>query len=169
MKKNAIYLLLVVLFMVSSFSLVHKFYVSVAQVEYNRDQESLQIILRVFIDDLEELLRQRYDQTIVLDQESKSTKDNKYIAAYLNQKINIEVNDQEKKFLFLGKEYEDDLLICYLEIENVPRLDSIVITNQILMDVFEEQQNIVHVKKGETRKSLILEKGKAMGVLNFSE
>jgi len=48
-------------------------------------------------------------------------------------------------------------------------LESLEISNQILMDLFEEQQNIVHVKKENNRKSLILEKRRDSGMLKFSE
>ena len=60
-------------------------------------------------------------------------------------------------------------MICFIEIENLKGLKSIEVTNELLMDMFEEQQNIVHVKKDEDRKSLILEKGKDTGMLKFSE
>ncbi|WP_108867105.1 DUF6702 family protein [Aquimarina aquimarini] len=153
----------------SSFAVVHKFYVSVTQVEYDKQEQSLQIVSRIFIDDIQELLRERYSDSISLDKDGESKDVDKYLSMYFDQKLTFQVNGKETSFVFIGKEYEDDLIICYLEIENITSLEAIKITNQILMDVFEEQQNIVHVKKENERKSLILEKEKSSGLLKFSE
>jgi len=166
MKKIITLFLLGILIVLSSF-IAHKFYVSVTQVEFNEEEQSLQIISRVFIDDIEELLRERYDNDITLDPNEENEKVDQYLKKYFDQKLEFVINQKATSFAFLGKEYEDDLVICYLEIENINSLETIQISNQILMDLFEEQQNIVHVKKGNDRKSLILEKGKNGGVLKF--
>ncbi len=166
MKKLIILFLPVICIALSSFA-AHKFYVSVTQVDYNEEEQSLQIISRVFIDDIEELLRERYDDNITLDPQEETAEVDQYLKQYFDQKLEFVINQKEASFVFLGKEYEDDLVICYLEIENISTLKTIQVSNQVLMDLFEEQQNIVHIKKGSDRKSLILEKGKNEGVLNF--
>ncbi|WP_299442116.1 DUF6702 family protein [uncultured Aquimarina sp.] len=167
--KKLLFIVSVLLISLSSFTALHKFYVSVTQIEYNQEQKSLQIISRIFIDDIEEVLRKRYDETIELVSETEETKVDQYLAKYLNQKLTITVNGEEMIFNFIGKEYDNDLVLCYLEVENVPPLKTITISNQALMDFFDEQQNIIHVKKGKKRKSLILEKEKDKGMLKFSE
>ncbi|TPN81656.1 DUF6702 family protein [Aquimarina algicola] len=153
----------------NSFTTVHKFYVSVTQIDYNEEQNALQMITRVFIDDIEELLKERYDTSISIDTKESDVKIDQYLNTYFNQKLSCIVNGQKVTFTFIGKEYEEDLMLCYLEIENINKLQSIEVSNEILMDVFEEQQNIIHVKKGKQRKSLILEKGNHSGLLKFSE
>jgi len=167
-KKAIGIVLFVIILGLSSFT-THKFYVSVTQIDYNPEQQSLELISRIFIDDLENLLQERYDAAIVLGLEEETPNVNEYLKKYLDQKLKIKVNDKKVPITFLGKEYEDDLIVFYLEVEKVVLLERIAISNEILMDVFEEQQNIVHVKKEKFRKSLILEKGKSEGLLNFSE
>ncbi|MDH7445043.1 DUF6702 family protein [Aquimarina sp. 2201CG14-23] len=159
----------VLLITLSSFTGLHKFYVSVTQIEYNQEQKSLQIISRIFIDDVEEVLRKRYDENIELVSKTEEAKIDQYLSTYLSQKLTINVNGEEVHFNFIGKEYDNDLVLCYLEVENVLSLETISVSNQALMDFFEEQQNIIHVKKGKKRKSLILEKEKDKGMLKFSE
>ncbi len=153
----------------SSFTAIHKFYVSVTEVEYNTNNKSLQIITRVFVDDIEDLLQERYSQSIHLDEDDETVNVNSYLQEYLKEKLVFLVNETEMTFTFIGKEYEDDLILCYLEIENISSLQTIEITNKVLMDLFEGQQNIVHVKDGKKRKSLILEKGRDTGMLKFSK
>ncbi|AXT60793.1 hypothetical protein D1816_10675 [Aquimarina sp. AD10] len=168
MKKTILFFLILGSITLSSYT-VHKFYVSVTQIEHNKEQQTLQIISRIFIDDIEDLLKTRYDESLTIDTTKDDPKLDEYLKKYLDQKIKIKVNDKDIAFNFLGKEYEDDLMICYLEVQNISSLEEINISNEVLMDVFEEQQNIVHVKKENQRKSLILEKGKSEGLLNFSE
>ena len=50
----------------------HEYYVSVTQIEYAEEQQSLQIISQIFINDFETLLRKRYDEKITLDSPNES-------------------------------------------------------------------------------------------------
>jgi len=151
-----------------AFTTVHKFYVSVTQVEYVKEKQSVQIITRIFIDDFEELLRKRYDENITLNVSKDESVIDTYIKKYLFAKIQIEINGDYKKLKFLGKEYEDDIMYCYLEIADVEFINSFRITNQLLFDVFEEQQNIVKTKINSKSKSFMLTPNNDSGVLNFN-
>ncbi len=163
--------LVILLFIISSYTTVHKFYVSVTQIDYNESKKSVEIISRIFIDDFEKLLKERYDESIELmnKDEEKEKNIDYYINVYLAQKLKIEINGKPIKYTFLGKQYDNDIMLCYLEIEGINSFDEITIENKVLMEVFEEQQNIIHVKKGKTRKSLILERENDRGLLNFSK
>jgi len=167
--KKLVFILTVLLIPLSSFTVLHKFYVSVTQIEYSEEQQSLQIISRIFIDDIEEVLRKRYDDAIVLVSEKDEIKINEYLDRYLRQKLKIVVNGREVAFSFIGKEYDNDLVLCYLEVTGISSLETITVSNLALMDFFDEQQNIIHVKKGDKRKSLILQKERDKGMLKFSE
>ena len=169
MKKIGLGGLLILTLVMFSFTAVHKFYVSVTQIEYVEEKGALQIITRIFIDDIEDLLQTRYDKAITLSPTKDSKMIDLYLEKYFNQKFKVKVNGKSLTYNFLGKKYEEDLMICFIEIENLKDLKSIEVTNEILMDLFEEQQNIVHVKKDDDRKSVILEKGKDTGMLKFSE
>ena len=50
------------------------------------------------------------------------------------------------------------MIVAYLELEDIPTFKSIELKNTILFDLFEKQQNIIHLKKGPNRKSFILRK-----------
>jgi len=139
-----------------AFASAHKFYVSVTQIDYIKDKQSVQIISRIFVDDFENLIRERYDNSIALEENSESEKVDLYIERYLKSKIKIKINDQDVTFHFIGKEYELDIMYCYLEIENVEEIKSFEVTNQILFDMFQEQQNIVRTNINSKQKSFML-------------
>ncbi len=166
--KNLKFALLLLMIPVLAFTAVHKYYVSVTKVEYVKDKESVQIISRIFIDDFEKLLRERYDQKITLDVEDELSTVNMYIERYLKDKLQISINGKPENFNFVGKEYEEDIIFCYLEIEGIKEIKNFEITNRILMDIFEEQENIIRTNINGKNKSLLLRKGNDKGVLNFN-
>lgn len=150
------YVLLLLVFGLMAFTTSHKFYVSVTQIDYIEDKQSVQIISRIFVDDFENLIRERYDNSIAFEENNESEKVDLYIERYLKSKIKIKINDQDVTFHFLGKEYELDIMYCYLEIENVEEIKSFEVTNQILFDMFQNQQNIVRTDINSKQKSFML-------------
>ena len=166
MKKYKI-LFLAIVFPLLSFTALHKYYVSVTEVEYVKEQKAVQITSRIFIDDFEKMLRERYDKDITLAIDDEKSTVNFYTKKYLKEKLKIMINEQEVEFKFLGKEYEDDIMISYLEIENIDIISSIKVANQVLFDVFPDQQNIVRFKINSKNKSFLLTKESDKGMLKF--
>jgi len=146
----------------------HKFYVSVTKIEYKENEKSLQMIARVFIDDFETLLRERYDENITLDEKNESKQIDVYSGKYFSEKFKVKLNNEEVTYTFLGKEYEDDIIYFYLEIDNVDKINSLEITNKIMFDLFEEQQNIIRTKIYSKNKSFILTSSNDKGMLKFN-
>ena len=160
-------LVLAIAFPLLSFTMMHKYYVSVTEVQYVESQKSVQIISRIFIDDFEKLLRERYDKDITLAIENEKPTVDYYIDKYIKDKFKIKINEQEVEIKFLGKEYEEDIMVNYLEIENVDEISKIHVVNRILFDVFPDQQNIVRFKVNSKNKSFLLTKENDKGMLKF--
>jgi len=161
--------ILIILFILASvsFTSAHKYYLSVTDIEYVKEKESVQIITRIFIDDFERLLRQRYDKNITLNVENESNNIDKYIEKYLTRKIKISINDNYKDLIFIGKEYKEDMVVCYLEIDNVNSIASFKITNNLLYDVFDDQKNMIKTHINSKHKNFILTKDDDKGYINY--
>ena len=162
------FVVLILLLPLLAYTTVHKFYVTVTQIEFIKEKQTVQIISRIFIDDFEALIRQRYDESITLDTSKEEILIDIYIERYLKEKIKIKINDSIKTLVFIGKEYEDDIVYCYLEIENIQSINSFEITSQILFDLFDEQQNIIKTNINSKTKSFILIPQNYKRVLNFN-
>lgn len=145
----------------------HEYYVSVTTIEYAKPQQSLQIISQIFIDDFEHVLQQRYDETVVLNDHNKSELVDVYISRYLKSKLKLWVNEKPVEFNFIGKEYKDDIVYCYLEVKDISLINSVKIKNTLLFDFFEEQQNIVRMKINDKNKSYLLVSDNDNCMLNF--
>ncbi len=166
MFKRSYLILLLPLF---AFVAVHKYYVSVTNVNYSEKEKTLQITSRVFIDDFDKLLKERYDITANLATKEENTTAETFIKKYLKAKFHITINDKEVVVNYIGREYDNDIIILYLEVENVDleKIKSVEIENNILTDMFSEQKNIVHFKFKEKKKSFVLIKESNKGMLKF--
>ena len=68
---------------------------------------------------------------------------------------------------FVGFEIENDVAWVYQEVIGVNFSSAIIISNKVLFDQFEDQQNLVHVSyRGET-KSVRLNRRKDIDKINF--
>ncbi|WP_445385590.1 DUF6702 family protein [Robiginitalea sp. IMCC44478] len=154
---------------VSVLSGLHKFYVSVTNVDYSEKDQAIQMISRVFIDDMEAVLLERYDFRARLATPNESAQANDYIEKYFKAKFKLTVNGKVKDYKFLGTRYENDLLICYMEVSGIEKtaLESVGIENEVLTDLFEEQKNLVHFNILGSKKSVVLIRGNNKGMLNF--
>jgi hypothetical protein len=145
----------------------HKFYVSTTKVEYVPNKESVQIITKIFIDDIEDVLQQRYNESITLATKKETERDAAFLEKYIVEKLKIKINGEEVPLRYLGKEYDIDVVKAYLEITGVKNVHSIEIENEVLFELFPEQQNIIHFKHGDYRRSLVLETNNPKEMLNF--
>ncbi|NAS29518.1 hypothetical protein GTQ40_00900 [Flavobacteriaceae bacterium R38] len=147
----------------------HKFYLSVTEINYSEKDKSIQLLSRIFIDDLEELLNDRYEIDLNLTSSNELENAEDYIERYVKSKILLKIDGKDVSYNFLGKEYDNDVIKCYLEIEDIDinSIETIEIENQLFFETFEEQQNIVHFKFKRKKKSFILIKENDKGLLNF--
>jgi hypothetical protein len=166
MKKTI--LLILALLPLLAFTAAHKFYVSATDIEYNEKQKSLQIISHVFTDDMEKLLQARYSDKLALVKGDEHPAADDYTEKYFNDKFRVSVNGKDRSINYIGKEYDKDQLLVYLEIEDVEPIKNIRVENAVLTDLFPEQKNVVKVAYNGKIKSLLLIRDDPSGTLKFS-
>lgn len=168
MTMKKIFALLLILVLASSFAKKdHETYLSVTEIEYKEDKNSLQIISRVFIDDLEDVLSKRYQQEISLSYKEDLEKNKAVMERYINKKLHITINGKKQPLKLLGSKFDADQIVMFIEGTNIQKFDKITVENLILTDLFDSQKNIVHVKKGEEIESMLLVKGNGSKTINF--
>ena len=149
-------ILILLLIPLVSFS-AHKYYLSLTQINFSPKSKSVQIIINVFMDDIETALNKDYDIDLQLTTEKELKENDVYFDKYLNEKLHFKVNTIDKKFNYNGKEYEGELVYFYLEIENINAIDQIAISNKILVKHFPKQENLIKSKVGKVNKSVLLD------------
>jgi len=148
-------------------AVAHKYYVSVTQIEYVKSKQTLQIITRIDVADLELALRERYDPSLTLTKAGEKASVNAFLKTYLEAKLDIKINTRDTNFDFVGKEYDNDQVICYLEINKVASIKTLEISNKVLFDKFSDQRNVLKIKINSERFNLVCAVRDDTQYLNF--
>ena len=143
---------------------IHPYYVSILEIDYRPDRAALQITMRVFTDDWQLMLNTHYDKTLRLDPDTDTEKVLTHSSDYFQQHLELNLNGTDVTPSVLGKEYQDDQLLLYLEIAGVAELQTLAVSNRILFAELEGQQNIVRIKTPTKRKSFLQSQGRARDV-----
>ncbi|MDO9038010.1 MAG: peptidase E, partial [Lutibacter sp.] len=77
---------------------------------------------------------------------------------YLSEHLLVSVNSKNQSFKYIGKEYDGDIVRFYVEISGIKEFKSIEITNNILINEFPDQKNIVKIKVKDFNKTFYLNK-----------
>jgi hypothetical protein len=147
---------------------VHPIHLSVSEINYSEKDKALQITSRIFLDDLEASIRnQRNDQELDVLEPGKGLTSKQLIADYVVKHFTVKLDGKIQKLNFLGFERDDPAVICYIEIENVKKFKTIEVRNEVIMDLYDDQSNIVHVTYKGPVKSFRLLRNKPLEILTF--
>jgi len=146
---------------------LHKEYFSLTKIDHNEKEQTLQITMRLFANDMDLALSKQFDQAIELGTEKEIADADILLETYLNQKFVIQINQERAVYQFIGKEFEKDAMYVYLEIKNITAIKEIEVSARMLQEEFPEQENIVKVNYKDVRRSLILTKQNDKGLLKF--
>jgi len=158
---------LIVLCLVLISSTVHKFYVSVTDVNFVQAKKEIQITSRYFIDDLNNSLEKKYKTKFYLGSAKESEEQVMLLKKYLVDNFTIRVNTKPKEMTFLTKEVEDDVLICYFKIKDVSKVNSLELKNTLFFDFISEQQHITHTQVGSIKRSILLTTDNPLELLKY--
>jgi hypothetical protein len=146
----------------------HPFHVSVIEVNHNAADKTLEISCKIFTDDFEKILAKNYNTKVDLinpvDKAPMDTLVKKYILSHLS----ISANGKPVSLHFLGFENDKEAAYGYIEVENVPVLNKINISTNMMYDQFEDQVNIMHVIVNGNRKSTKLNFPETEATIVFS-
>jgi len=145
----------------------HPFHVSMCEVRYNEEAQSLEIALKIFIDDLDLY----FDKVGVTDQYfgepgELATADS-LLTGYLNKVFSIRVDGKSKTKNYLGKEIDKGALWAYFEVKNVAPFKTFGCSNSLFFELFDDQQNIIQLTYQDETRSLLLQKRNPSDQLTF--
>jgi hypothetical protein len=153
--KRFLLFLIVCSLAISSFEM-HKFYVSVTQINFAQDKKTIQITSRIFIDDLNNTLEKKHKKKFYIGSTKETEEEIQLLKNYINENFSIKINGKSKSTLYLDKEIEDDVIIVYHVIRDVSKINSLEIKNTLLFDFLPEQQHIIHTQISGKKLSALL-------------
>ena len=122
---------------------------------------------RFFLDDLETLMQQQ-DPKVVFSPDSDPVQIDNFIKEFYIRNISLSIDNSPQSLTYIGREYKDDLLVIYAQIDTSKFESSTVrIQNSFLINLFEDQQNIVHLITPNDKKSFLLNRGATTVTFNI--
>jgi hypothetical protein len=165
MKKNTFYTLIAIIFLTLSSFGIHKFYVSIYQINYASEKKMLQITSRLFVDDVNTVLYKKYGKKTNLGEKNESQEDVNLMKKYILDNFSLKVNGQLKPINYLSKEMEGNVIICYYNIKDISKIKSLEVKNSALIELNSEQQNIIQSTIYGEKQSLLLTEETLSGML----
>lgn len=139
----------------------HDYYISTTNVRVIPESQQIQLTSRFFIDDIEALMQSKTGENIQLQPDTDSIAIDQFVAAFYQENLTIEWDGKPQDIKYLGREYQDDLLVVYAEIQPFPSaVDELFFTVTFLTDFLPSQQNIIHFSAPSSKKSVLLNQAK---------
>lgn len=135
----------------------HKFHTSFTEAEYNAPERSLQITLRTFPDDLENILSRRARKAVRLDRKKEAEP---LLVAYLQETFQLKnAKGETLKLAWVGMDAGVDSAWLYFEASLPEGTTGVQLRNQFMFDLYEDQINLVNVRQDKRRKALTFKNG----------
>lgn len=151
MKKNRrnslVFLATIVL--LSSFTLLHDFYISITSVDYNQDSHKLEITCQFTTHDIEKAILSLHNIDLNLGEPNEHEKADSLLFSYIvsNFKLNT---TSTLVYNYVGREVNlDETLWVYIESPEIEKPNQLEVENTFLIDYFDLQSNITHVNFGK--------------------
>lgn len=149
---------------------LHPIYISLGLIDYNTEEQTLDITLKVFTDDLQDAIQKyanREDLYIGYDDELPAV--DSTISAYMNTVIQFRPDGKEREMAYLGKEIELDVTWCYFRVYEVADLEKLETTCSLFTELFATQSTLMHVKRNGEEKSMLFKRDRTEQSVDFSD
>lgn len=146
----------------------HPFYLGVCEINFNSKTGSLEIMHRIFSDDLSARLQEIHNKEF--DFSVREGAIDEHLSSYIRDNFILEINGKVRKVEIIGYELENEVILIYGEVRNLTGLRNVRIMNSILMDYTNQQSNIIHFTyKKKTRSFELTHRNTQCEFLNLHE
>jgi len=137
--------------------LAHPLYITVTDINHNVKDKTLEISCKMFTNDFEAVLEKTAHVKVDLSDGKNKTVTDKLIADYVEKHLLLKVDGQPAVLQFVGSEKQEDGTWSYFQVNNVPTVKKIDVSNSLLYDNFNQEINIMHASVGGVKKSTRLD------------
>lgn len=155
------------IFLISVLAAVHPLHISVTEITLDEKEHELEIMIRIFTDDLEQAIRTESKNPDLTIMSPPGTTTDKLVWNYMQTRFKLTAGGKQLSLKYLGHEKDEDVTVFYIQVHPMQKFETISITNSIITEVYDDQSNLVNVTVGETTKSLRLMRNNPSGKLSF--
>lgn len=145
----------------------HPIYVSVAEIDYNATNKTLEISCKLFTDDFEKALRSDYKTQVDLINPKERAAMDKLVNNYVQKHFTIYLEGKPIAIKYLGYEQIEEGIYSYFEAANINQPKNVSIFNTLLYAYHEQQMGLMHVTVNGTRKSTKLNNPDSKAEISF--
>jgi hypothetical protein len=149
----------------------HPIHLSITDVEHNPQDQSLEIVHKIFIDDLETILENTYRARLYLATDKEHADTDKFIVDYLKKHFILEIDGKSYVPNFHGKfvNAKEDIFAIWIlaKVEGIAQVKTIKHSNTILMDLYDDQENFTHFKYLGKRRTARFKYQEKIDEINF--
>lgn len=153
--------------LISFFAAVHPLHISVTDITLDEKERELEIMVRVFADDLEQAIRTEKQNKNLSFVSAGSADIDKLAWEYMKPRFKLSIDGELLAVNYLGHEKDEDVFVFYIQVQPAKKFETISVTNTIITEFYEDQSNLVNVTLGENTKSLRLMRNNPSGKLSF--
>lgn len=128
------------------YSWLHPVHVSLLNVDLDPKTGKIEIAFRIFSDDFENVILNKY--SVDLDISSKVEPGDKIdaIHKYIDESFELRINDtQIDKWEYAGNQIDEEAIWLYYTNKYHGKIKKVSILNEVLIDLYEDQTNLVIV------------------------
>ena len=142
--------------MLMSFTL-SDFYSSMTKVDYVEGSKTLKFTTKLNSGHIAEVLKIN-PNTTAFEAEVKR---------YVNDHFDVYVNGQNKALTFTGSQVNGESVWVYFEANGVSDISSLKIKNNLLLEAYPKQLNLVNIAYKNTKKNMTFMRGKEVNEVSF--
>lgn len=159
-------------FFIAKAGQAHDFYMSLYKLNYMPQEQSLYITVKVFTDDYEQALLNKYGQNLFLIKPENLALKDSLIQDYALSTLSLKIEGEAREISFVGWEVDEiDAMTTwvYLEVPNTQLFKELEVRCTNLLAEFQTQKNTFFIDNGLADKALMLDRGETSGKVVLNE
>ena len=159
-----IFALCLLLFAFPTQAISHRYHTSLTRMDYKAEDKNIEITIRLFIHDLENVLEGFAEKRIDV---GKTPEIDKIIVKYLEENFVLKNKKDEKLNLkWVGKELNVDTAFVYLEASSDESIEGFKLQNTIFFESFAEQTNLLTARFENKKVDLLYKVGDKFKIIS---
>lgn len=154
---------------ITTFVSLHPIHLAITHVDFNPKSGSLEITHKIFIDDFELALKLYDNEAFQLGTEREVANADQFIKKYIEKQFQLKVDGKEVYGEYVGRESDLEAIWIYQEVKNVGKAEAIELDNNILLDLYDDQKNILHLKYGAQKQSFLFRKDQTVEKMEIEQ
>lgn len=150
MKIKLIFLVVVLLFQfilpIKGKATYHPVHVSYTNVEYDNQAKEFKMLFKIFVDDFDKILLQKYGLNLELQAGKKKSGYQVYVSKYISEHFKIYAGNKDitkNKLRFLHSEIREKAIWIYYNCRYNGKSNKFEIRNSLMTDLYRDQTNLL--------------------------